>query len=68
MKKTVRKIVAALAIFVLLLSLAACGNKSFKCDLCNDEKTGKSHKTKVLGEEVEICDDCYEDIQGLMGN
>ena len=61
MKKTVRLLLAALML-VLALGLTACGSKSFKCDLCGEEKTGKQYETKSGGQTVTVCEDCYEDI------
>ena len=48
---------------VMVMMLTACGK--FECGMCNEEKSGKKHKTEVFGEEIVICDDCYEDIQEL---
>ncbi len=68
MKNIVKKIIATLTLLVLLISLVACGDKSFKCDMCNEEKTGKSYKSQLMGEEITICDDCYKDMKDFMGN
>ncbi len=54
-----KKIIAlALAALLSVFCLAGCGK--FECDLCGEEKSGKKHTTTVFGEEVTICDDCYE--------
>lgn len=68
MKNTVKKIIAILTLLALLLSLAACGDKSFKCGICNEEKTGKSYKSQLMGEEITICEDCYKETNGFVGN
>lgn len=71
MKRLSKKIAPMLGMLVmlaLLMSLTACSNKPFKCDICREEKTGKSYKSQVMGEEVTICEDCYKEINGLLGN
>lgn len=58
-----KKIAALLLVVVATMSLTACGK--FTCDICGEEKTGKSYKTEVWGQDVVICKDCYEDIQAV---
>ena len=59
-----KKLICCLLLVVVLATmLTACGK--FKCDMCNEEKSGEKHETEMLGKEVVICDDCYEDIQDL---
>lgn len=58
-----RIISTVLIVASLLLVMTSCGK--FTCDLCGDEKKGKQHKEEVLGEEVVICDDCYEELESL---
>lgn len=54
-----KKIFALVLVLVMSMSmLAGCG--SFKCDLCGKEKDGEKHESKIMGEEVVICDDCYD--------
>lgn len=62
MKKKAVLLIAAIA---AMASLSACGK--FECDLCGEEKTGKSWKVTMLGdsEEMTICDDCYQEVQAL---
>lgn len=67
MKKTAKKIIAIFTLLTLLLSLAACGGSSFKCDVCGKEKTGQSYKSQLLGAEVTVCEDCYKDMKNLFG-
>lgn len=50
-----------LLVVVLATMLTACGK--FTCDTCNKEKSGKQHKSEVFGEEVVMCDDCYEELE-----
>ncbi|MDE5591141.1 MAG: hypothetical protein K2J60_18705 [Acetatifactor sp.] len=54
-----KKIIALLLTVTTVISLAACG-KSFTCDICGKEKTGKQFKMTILGEEVIYCSDCAE--------
>lgn len=63
MKKGKRFIAAAL-LLTAALSLAACGKKQ-QCDLCGETKSGKTHT--ILGEKVFICNDCYDEMNSLMG-
>ena len=59
-----KKLISILLLVVVLVTmLTACGK--FKCDLCRDEKTGKKYETEVFGQEVEICKDCYEDLESI---
>lgn len=68
MKKRTKQIITAVTAIVLLLYLAACGSKTFTCELCKEEKTGKSYETTVWGEELTICEDCYKELKGVFGN
>ena len=54
-----KKIIALLLMVTTAISLTA-GGKSFTCDICGEEKTGKQYKTTVFGEEVVYCEDCKE--------
>lgn len=47
----------------MLMSLTACGK--FTCQLCGEEKSGRSYKETVLGEEIIICKDCHDDLEEL---
>lgn len=58
-----KKIVVAIVTVVMALSMVACG--SFTCDLCGQEKSGKSHKQNIFGEEIVICNDCVEGVSSL---
>lgn len=43
---------------------ASCtrSQKSFTCDLCGKESTGKHYERTVMGDDVVICKDCYDEI------
>lgn len=62
MKKKVFLILLAMA---AMLILTACGK--FTCDLCGAEKSGRSYKREVLGEQIIICKDCYDEMRFLFG-
>lgn len=58
-----KKIAALFLVTLAMVALTACGK--FTCDLCGQEKGGKSHKTEILGQEAVLCDDCYTEMQEL---
>lgn len=60
-----RKISFLLLIVAVVMSLTACGK--FTCDFCGEEKSGKNHKSNMMGEDVVICQDCYNEMQGFYG-
>ena len=45
---------------VAMLMVTGCGNKVI-CDFCGEEKPGQTGQ--VLGQEVNVCDDCIECLQ-----
>lgn len=63
-----KKLIAMLLLAAcLLLTLTACGKK-FTCDLCLQEKSGKQHISESMGIKVTVCDDCYKQLNALVGN
>lgn len=51
-------LVLALIAVMSVCFLAGCG--SFKCDFCGEEKDGEKHTAEGFnGEEIVMCDDCY---------
>ena len=59
-----KKLICILLVVVMMATmLTACGK--FKCDLCGEEKSGKKYTGEVLGEEVEYCKDCREDLEDI---
>ena len=59
-----KKVIAILTLAVIIATvMAACGK--FTCDLCEKEKSGKKHKETYLGQDIVICDDCYDDLEDL---
>lgn len=63
-KPLLRYLALALVVFTLAALLIGCA-KPFTCDICREEKTGKKHTEKVLGQEIVYCDDCYKQLQKL---
>lgn len=69
MKTTSKKKFALLAIAasaVLVLAMTACTH-TFKCGICQQEKNEAGHKMTILGQEIEICDSCYNTSKSLIG-
>lgn len=64
MKKVVVLILGAM----LAMSATACGARSFVCDLCGEEKTGKQYELTMMGEKSIVCEDCADEIQDLQNN
>ena len=59
-----KKLICVLLLVAIAVSvLTACSK--FECDLCGEEKFGKKHESEFLGKEIDICDDCYEDLEDL---
>lgn len=52
-----------LLVSVMATLLTACGK--FTCDLCGEEKSGKKYEREVLGETIDICKDCYGELEDL---
>lgn len=55
MKK--KLLVLAAAVTVLMMSMAGC-KKETECEACGELKKCDSYE--ILGEEVWMCDDCYD--------
>ncbi|MCR4643502.1 MAG: hypothetical protein K5697_15925 [Lachnospiraceae bacterium] len=60
-----KKIAVLFVSLIATLSLTACG--SFKCQICEQEKSGTKHEVSMLGQTLTVCDDCYESMQILNG-
>lgn len=57
-----KKIIALALAAAAVLSLTACGKK-FTCDICCEEKTGKSYTRTVAGKEVVYCQECRDQFE-----
>ena len=58
-----KKMAVLLLVSLAAMALTACSK--FECDLCGEEKTGVKRKAEVFGEEIEFCEDCYEEVKEL---
>ncbi len=56
-------ITLALATIMILSVLTGCAFK--ECSLCGEKK--KCETTKVLGQEVNVCQDCIDGISNFFG-
>lgn len=50
---------------VLVILMIACALVSCKktCEACEEDFSGKGYKVEFRGEEMLVCEDCYEDIK-----
>lgn len=64
----VKQMFIVLITILSLLGLTACGSKIFECDICNEERSGKSYKSQLMGDEITICEDCYKNMNDFIGN
>lgn len=62
MKK--KMIVAMVLLGALLFTLTGCGQRAV-CDFCGEEK--KCETRTMLGEEINVCEDCLDELEGLVG-
>lgn len=57
------------ALFVSLLLVVSmfcgCGKQMFNCDLCGREVNERPHNVSLLGQDAQICKDCYDSIKEL---
>ncbi len=62
MKKRISKLaVVVLTVIMMAMSLAGC--KKVECDGCGEKKS--CTKYEILGEELNFCKDCKEDLEAL---
>ena len=57
-----KRVVVLLLALAMIFALAACGGKT-TCDVCGESK--KCDTIEVLGEKMNICKDCQEEINSL---
>lgn len=53
-----KKLVVAMVALTLVASMVAGCGKKVKCSICGETKSGKAYE--VLGEKVDMCDDCHK--------
>lgn len=63
-----KKVLVILLAVGLMLAMTACGKTPFTCDFCGKESTGKKHTADVAGDKITVCDECYKEINALVGN
>ena len=59
-RETMKKISCFILILVIVFGVVGCGKKVV-CGFCEEEKSGQT--VTVLGEEVDVCNDCMEQLQ-----
>ena len=66
------KLIKRASIFALLclslLAITACSRQPYVCDLCTQERTSPQHTSDFYGTEIIVCDECYKEINALLGN
>ncbi len=60
-----KKIATLVLVTLSVLALTACTAEPFTCDMCGEEKTGKSYKSSEELDMV-VCEDCYKTISEIM--
>ena len=55
-----KRIMSLIAVIMLALMLCACGSKTFRCAVCMKQVKQVPHQVTILGQDVEICDICYD--------
>ena len=53
-------IIVMLLIGAISIFIGVIGIKSFTCGYCMRSVKEKPHDVKMLGQQIEICDDCYD--------
>ncbi|MDD6880598.1 MAG: hypothetical protein PUE18_03385 [Firmicutes bacterium] len=54
-----KMMILLVGVMVLMMSMAGCGQEKQECFNCKEEKVCQSYT--ILGEEVQLCDDCKKD-------
>lgn len=54
------KISVLLALLMLFTTLLFGCAKEFTCDFCGETKKSQAHSIAVYGENLTVCDDCYQ--------
>lgn len=64
MKKKVTLGIMVVLLVIMTVIFAGCSH-TFTCESCGKEVNEAGHKWTVLGQEIEICDDCYNSLKSL---
>lgn len=59
MKKIVKKTLSVLAVLVMAASIAGCA-ESKTCSVCKKSYSKGGATQTILGQEVNVCDDCLK--------
>ena len=63
MKKKNVRITTIILTVLLAVTLTSCGEKDFICGWCTRSVHEKPHEARILGQDVEFCDDCYKELK-----
>lgn len=44
----------------MMVVMSGCGSEQYTCGYCMRTVKQKPHYGKVLGQEIKLCDDCYD--------
>ena len=50
---------------LVLTAFVACGKKTFACGFCGQTRTGKPHLITVIDEELELCNNCFDELENV---
>lgn len=53
-------VIVAVALVLFGVFVSKLGVKSYTCGYCMRTVEQKPHSAQILGQEVELCDDCYD--------
>ncbi|MBQ9119539.1 MAG: hypothetical protein IJY09_05725 [Lachnospiraceae bacterium] len=62
MKKRIAKLTALTGLLVMV-AMGTIGCKKVECDICGEK--ARCSTEKVLGQEINICKDCEEDLEDI---
>jgi len=65
MMRLVKKGSVFVVLMVLLVLLAGCAKEPFTCFMCGEESEGKEYKGEMFGEEISLCESCYQGMNQL---
>lgn len=54
-----KRMICITLLMVLMIMVCGCA-ETFQCGWCMREVTQTPHAAKALGQEIKVCDDCYE--------
>ncbi|MDO5411025.1 MAG: hypothetical protein Q4F21_11350 [Lachnospiraceae bacterium] len=65
MKLLKKMVTLILTLAFIATLLCSCGKETYTCGYCMQSVTQKPHYAKMLGQEIKLCDPCYEAIKDL---